>query len=146
MTPGYLSVLTHDQHPGLVRLEVHVDLPDTASMPDSPMRLRYVARFNDSDAALMHAHETLKRRLLDPDAHLYRVPLECAIAAVASLDLRHREIFMDSGLPAQSLAAIDHRIQRLQERHRRRERLFETVGYIAVGLLLLNLLALLLLR
>lgn len=143
MTPGHLSILTNDRHPGLIRVLLDVDPPATEPAPGSPLRIRYVARFNDSDAALMHTHEILKRRLVDLDTHLYRASVEFAIAAVASLRLGHREVFLDNGLPAQIRAAIPGLTRSLQDRHRRKERLFETLGYIGIGLLLLNLLGLL---
>jgi hypothetical protein len=105
-------------------------------------RLRYIARFNDRQAAMMHTHELLKRRLIDLDARLYRVPLERAIAATESLDLKHRRIYLDAELSDESRMAIDAFAARFRTRRQAWAGIFLTMGYIGVGLLLLNLLVL----
>ena len=140
MKPGYLSIETHRDRPGLVRLIITETAPDTGATRQDPLRIRHIVQFDDSEAALMHTHEILKRRLLDPDAHLYRATFERAIGAVESLALRHRRVYLDTELPAQSSAAIEGWTIRFRNQRRRRERLFETLGYIGLGLLLFNLL------
>jgi hypothetical protein len=87
----------------------------------------------------MHTHEILKRRLLDLDAHLYRAPLEHAIAAVESLDLRHRRIYIDPDLGDETRVEIARLTDQNRRRLRRKDALFEAIGYIALGLLLFNL-------
>lgn len=139
---GYLAIETHVDHTGLVRLIVTSKPPDPAATAHAQRRIRYIARFNDSEAALMHTHEHLKRRLLDPDTHLYRVPLEQAIAAIESIDLRHRRIYLDSDFSDASHARVADRIARYRRQRRRRDTFFRVLGYIAIGMLLLNLFAL----
>lgn len=87
----------------------------------------------------MHAHERLRRHLIDPDTHLYRVSLEQAIAAVESIDLRHRTIYEDPALDAQSRAAINELIAANTVRKQRSDRFFQTMGYIGIAILLFNL-------
>lgn len=142
MKPGYLSVQTHDAHASLVRLVVskHAPGPDSGQRP-AP-HVRYTARFNDSEAALMHAHETLKRRLVDADAHLYRTDLVQAIAAVAAIDLRHSEVYWDPAIDAATRDAIAARIERNRDAQQRWDRFFQIMGAIGIGLLLFNLLVL----
>lgn len=140
MKSGYLSVETHAGRPGRVRLMLSTESPDPAPAAHSPTRIRYVARFNDGEAALMHTHEILKRRLLDPDAHLYRTTAERAIAAIASLGLSHRQVYLDAQLPDETRTAIRDLTARFRGNQRRKDRLFEAFGYIGIGLLLLNLL------
>ena len=140
MKPGFLSVETHVGRPGMVRLMLSAERPDPASKTHSPTRIRYVARFNDSEAALMHTHEILKRRLLDPDAHLYRATAERAIAAITSLGLSHRQVYLDAQLPDETRTEIRNLAARFRGNQRRKDRFFETFGYIGIGLLLLNLL------
>jgi len=102
-------------------------------------RLRYIARFNDSDAALMHTHEILKRRLIDADGHLYRVSAERAIAAIESVDLKCRRIYLDGELSDECKEAIASQAERLRSRRRAWAVVFQAFGYIGVGILLFNL-------
>lgn len=139
MEPGYLAVETHRNRPGWVRLVVSPTLPRTDTDAECDTRLRYAARFNDRDAALMHTHEILKRRLIDPDTHLYRAETAQAIAAIESLGLSHRDVYIDPGLDKATRQAIETAREAITAQRRRKERLFETIGYIGIGLLLFNL-------
>jgi hypothetical protein len=135
---GYLAVETHRNRPGLVRIVLTRELP--AEQPDdAETRLRYAARFNDGDAALMHTHEILKRRLLDPDSRLYRVPEARAIAAIESLGLSRRDVYFDPLMDEGARQAIDQLRQHLVVQRQRKEQVFTTLGYIAIGILLFNL-------
>lgn len=139
MHHGYLAVETHSNRPGMIRL-FSAERPPVPDGTDAPQpRVRYVARFNDGEAALMHTHEYLKRRLADPDSRLYRVPLERAIAAVEAVELRHREIYIDPELDQETRGRIDAERARLQRIASRRRHFFEGIGYIGIGLLLFNL-------
>ena len=138
MDNGFLAIETHRDKPELVRFY----LSDTAPAPnptDTEHRLRYVARFNDRDAALMHTHELIKRRLLDPDTHIYRVSLARAVAAVESLDLKHQRIYLDPDLDADETDKIAEWADRFIRLKQFKTRIFDMLGYIAVGLLLFNL-------
>jgi len=136
---GYLTIETHRDRPGVVRLVLNSESPDPAPATHGERRIRYVARFNDGDAALMHIHEILKRRLLDLDAHLYRASLERAIAAAESLDLGHRRIYLDPEVSAESNKAIESFGNEMRAQHRSRAVFFQTLGYIGIGILLFNL-------
>ena len=142
MQPGYLTVETHAGHAGLSRLKLRGEQPAPDPTGHEQPRIRYVAQFNDGDAALMHTHEILKRRLLDPDTHLYRVAPERAVAAVESLGLRHRRVYLDPDFSEQSRATIAQFTTRFVRQRERRERLFQTLGYIGIALLLFNLVTL----
>ena len=138
MQPGVLYLETHAAHPGLVRVALADVPPPNDPGKDPAARVRYAARFADGDAALMHTHELLRRRLVDVDARLYRTGLPAAIAAVESLDLSHRRLYVDPGLDADSVAAIG-RVQARLVRHRQLVgRIWNVVGYVALGLLLLR--------
>jgi len=139
---GYLSIETHDEHRGVIRFVLSDRQPDPEPTLHSVRRIRYIARFNDCEAGLMHTHEILKRRLLDPDTHLYRVPMEQAIAAIESLGLRHRRIYLDSDFSADTKAHIEALAERYRARRRYQTAFFQTLGYIGVGILLFNLLVL----
>ena len=139
---GYLAVETHQERPGLVRLTLTPEPPHTSAQPPGDRRVRYVARFNDGDAALMHTHEILRWRLLDLQTRIYRVAFERAIAAIDALDLKHRGIYLDPALSDTARAAIAATKQRFINARRRKDRLFELAGYLGIALLLLNLYAL----
>lgn len=139
MINAYLSVETHAEHPGLVRILLTATSPVTSANAEPSPHVHYVARFNDAEAALMHTHELLRRRLLDIDAHLYRTDLVTAIAALESLDLRHHRVYLDP----QTASRYDDDIRRatadLIARRQRREKLFQAMGFVGIVLLLLNL-------
>lgn len=139
MKPGYLIVETNPRKPNFVRIAVLPTNPETVPVDSEGPRIVFVSRFNDADAALMHTHAVLRRRLVDIDAGLYRAPADQAIAAVQAVDLRHREVYLDPDLSA----ALGERIEALQarliRRKQRTKKVFETVGYIALAMLLGNL-------
>ncbi len=139
MKTGYLAIETHADHRGLTRFLLSDEQPDPSPSGDPAKRIQYIARFNDGEAGLMHTHEILKRRLLDPDAHLYRAPLESAVAAVESLDLRHRRIYLDPDLGEEAEREIARLADQNRRHQRRKDAFFRTIGYIALGLLLFNL-------
>ena len=133
MNTGYLSIVTHADHPGMLRLLVDSHEPLLPESRDAcPEPIRYTARFNDVEAALMHAHTLLRHQLVDIDSHLYRVPLERAIAVVDSLDLSPRRIYLDPTLNAGQLEQITHFRECLIARRRRRNRFIEVIGYLAL--------------
>lgn len=138
MQPGVLYLETHATHPGLVRMALADVPPPTDAGTDAAPRVRYAARFADGDAALMHAHELLRRRLVDLDARLYRTSLPAAIAAVESLDLSHWRLYVDPGLDANSVVAIGRAQARLVRHRQVVDRIWTVVGYVVLGLLLLR--------
>jgi hypothetical protein len=137
---GYLAIETHRDRPGIVRLVLSTEAPDPAPIARADRRLRYIARFDDQEAALMHTHEILRRRLIDPDTHLYRVSPERAIAAIESLDLKHRRTYLDSEFSDESRSAIASLTKRFLMQRRAWATVFETLGYIGIGILLFNML------
>ena len=139
MQTGFLAIETHRDRPGIVRLVLSAEAPDPAPTAHADRRLRYIAGFNDREAALMHTHDLLKRRLLDPDTHMYRASPERAIAAVESLGLKHRRIYLDANFDGQSQASIRALTEKYVGRRRAWATFFQTLGYIGIGLLLLNL-------
>lgn len=139
MRPGYLSIQTHDAHSGRIRILVSAHQPAVDTDPHANTRICYTAQFNDREAALMHTHEFLKRRLLDPDAHLYRVDLARAIAAVESVALRRRTVYWDPQMDEETRARIDEIVAANRLLQRRKDRFFWALGYIGIAILLFNL-------
>ena len=137
MRSGYLLLETSASHPGLVRVFITAALPPLPG-PAADPALRHAVRCADIDLVRMHAHELLRRRLVDIDAGLYRAgPLE-AVAAVESIDLDHRRVYLDPALANDP--GLGPAIAALIARRQRRDRVWEWVGMAALGLLLIKLL------
>jgi hypothetical protein len=136
---AYLSIETHTDQPGLIRIGLNEWRPAIpGATAQGVRRVRYIARFNDGEAALMHAHQLLRSRLADVDARLYRCDLVTAVAAIESIGLGHTRIHLDPGLNTETYAAIQSRVLVLTVKRHRRERLWDSVGYIALGFLLVQ--------
>ncbi len=86
----------------------------------------------------MHAHDILRRRLVDADAHLYRCPVNLAVGAVESLSLKHQRTLLDSNLTEQDREEIRRISHDLSQRSRRRNKYFDFIGYLALAYLLLQ--------
>jgi hypothetical protein len=129
MEPGYLLVEVHPGQRGLVRLRSTRQAPAHSSPA-----LRFAARFDDIDAAMMHAHEGLRRRLVDVDQRLYRSGITAAVAVADAVELPHRRHYLDPALADDP--SLTTAIDRLHARHQRWERIFNGIGVGAVILLL----------
>jgi hypothetical protein len=143
MRQGYLLIETHPDFPGRVRLVTSERPPgepsDPApSAPPAGPRIRYAARVSNLEVAAMHAHAALRRDLIDIDTHLYRTDPVQAVAALESIALSHRRIYLDPDLAADP--RLDAEIARRRARLLRRDRIWKGIGILAVGLLLLKLL------
>lgn len=142
MRQGYLLIETHPDFPGRVRL-LSADRPPTDPMETAPggspgrPHIRYAALFNGLDVALMHAHTALRRGLIDIDAHLYQADPTRAVAAVEAIALQHRRVYLDPDLAADPLLAAE--IARRRRRLRRRDRVWNGIGILALLVLLLKL-------
>ena len=69
MQTGYLSIEIRFDRPGLLRLVLSDRCPAIPEgRADGLQRVHYIARFDDGEAALMHAHQLLRRQLVDVDS------------------------------------------------------------------------------
>ena len=91
----------------------------------------------------MHAHEFMRRSLLDLNNHLYRIALTEAIAGIDTIRLPHRQIWLDPGIPLQALEIIDRRSKEIRHTQQRIESIVNFIGYSALAWLAFNLLVLL---
>jgi hypothetical protein len=137
MELGYLFIETHPGHRGLVRIAVADHPPAVPGARHEGRRVRYIARFNDAEAGLMHVHTLLRRRLVDVDGRLYRSSLERAVAAAESVGLRHGRLYLDPDLEPDRLEDIRRRGEALAAARRGRERLLQGIGYATLAWLLL---------
>lgn len=129
MRQGYLTIETDLAHPGMVRLR-GLD----SSPTQFPPYLKYVARFSDLDAGLMHFHTGLRRRLVDVDKRLYRASETEAVAVSEAIELPHRRIYIDPELAQDP--SLPCSVERLHHSHRFWTRLFDSIGIVALLALL----------
>ncbi|MET0064889.1 MAG: hypothetical protein ABW076_00940 [Candidatus Thiodiazotropha sp.] len=140
MKSGYLVLITHPDHPGMMRVLTRDDLPNTQESVDGS-NIRYVARFRDVEAAQMHLHERLGHTLVDVDTHLYHADLLRAISAAESDMLDHQRVWIDPELDEQDRSAIRQQTEAFEQRNRRWDRFWTFVGgFFVVLFILLNLL------
>ena len=71
MKTGFLTLTTHSEHPGLVRAQIFDKPPELKPLPDGS-EIRYVARFRDGEAALMHVQNDMHAHLEDLENRIYR--------------------------------------------------------------------------
>jgi hypothetical protein len=140
MEEGFVYLETSPSHPGIVRLQVSrtpggPPLPTAGSKPDPVVRL--VVKFTDVDAGMMHAHNALRRRLIDVDARTYRTSLEESVAAVEGVELPQQRVYLDPQLEPAQTAAIAERTRRQHALHARQDRVWQIVGGLGVGFLVL---------
>jgi hypothetical protein len=128
MQSGYLTLEARNDDPGLIFVISQTSLPDLAQPA-----LLYVAFFNDIDAAGMHFHEAVRRRLKSLEPRTYRLqPLE-AVAAADAIELEHRRVFLSPSLAEDGRLAMD--VQVLHQRHQRNDRWLDAVGWLALAFL-----------
>ena len=137
MSSGYLYLVTHQQHPGLLRVLTAQHQP-TLQQASGGSAIRYLVRCNDVETASLHLHTALRRRLVDIDNHLYRCDLTQAIAAVAADDLRHRQVWIDPSLKPEELRQVAALTSLRRARQRQIDRFWRTVGGVGIALLLLH--------
>lgn len=136
MNSGFLSLITHPDYPGLVRTQIQDSLPELTSREDGS-EIRYLARFQDIDAALMHVQNMMRAALVDLENRIYRKPLEEMIACVEADALEHSRVWIDPALTAEEQAHIDTMTEQLKSSRRRIDRIWQVVGLLGVLLLLL---------
>lgn len=141
MESGLLSIETSANHPGLIRIRAVVDGVHPASTHMESARddaeKRMVLHFQDVYAARMHAHQALRRHLVDIDTGVYRVTLVEAIACLQAIGLRHRSEYLDPKLTEQMLSDIAKRVKSKRKHAATIDRIWQIVGGLAVAFLVL---------
>jgi hypothetical protein len=137
MEGGYLFVETSPGQPGFVRIrKTHQAPPLPGGKQPGDSMVRFAAYFEDLEAARMHAHTRLRRNLADVEAGLYRTTVKDAVAAVESVDLPHRSIYVTPALETDP--AVTQAVDARRRRHRWADRAWRVVAGIGVALLLLK--------
>ena len=137
MKTGFLSLITHPDHPGMVRVQLGDTPPELKAMQDGG-QFRYVARFRDGEAGLMHVQNAMHSHLEDLENRIYRRPLGEMIACVEADGLDHERVWMDPALDDAQLNSIDRDIKKRRSARKRNDRIWQSVGYLALLLLILT--------
>ena len=127
MKTGYLVLETHPNHKGMIRARIRDELPNTQDS-DEGSTIRYIARFDDIEAALMHLHSELNHQLIDLDSRLYKADIKDAISAIESDQLRHQQVWIDPSINEQDRADIEAHTAQLKKRHNIQNRIWMIVG------------------
>ncbi|MES9930998.1 MAG: hypothetical protein ABW158_23045 [Candidatus Thiodiazotropha sp. 6PDIVS] len=127
MKTGYLVLETHPNHKDMIRARIRDELPNTQDS-DEGSTIRYIARFDDIEAALMHLHSELNHQLIDLDSRLYKADIKDAISAIESDQLRHQQVWIDPSINEQDRAEIEAHTAQLKKRHNIQNRIWMIVG------------------
>lgn len=137
MKTGFLTLITHPDHQGLVRVIIRDRLPEIKKQDDGS-EIRYVARFEDIDAGMMHVQNIMHSALVDLENRIYRGSLPQIIATVEADYLDHSRIWMDPVLSEENLEEIDALIKQQKASQRRTNRIWQIVGWLGLLLLVLT--------
>ncbi|MET0010135.1 MAG: hypothetical protein ABW109_19915 [Candidatus Thiodiazotropha sp. 6PLUC4] len=127
MKTGYLVLETHPDHTGMIRARIRAELPNTQDSEEGST-IRYIARFDDVEAALMHLHNELNHKLVDLDSRLYKADIAEAISAIQADELRHQQVWIDPSIDDQLIAKIEAQTTKLKKRHNIQNRIWMMVG------------------
>ncbi|MCU7853988.1 MAG: hypothetical protein KZQ80_17460 [Candidatus Thiodiazotropha sp. (ex Monitilora ramsayi)] len=137
MKTGFLTLETHPDHGGLVRVRIRDEVPELSEQEDGT-EIRYVARFKDIEAGRMHVQNMMHRSLVDLENRIYRKDLDEMIACVEADNLDHTRVWMDPAVNQQSSS----RIEQLVEKHKLDQKwldlIWRAVGVAGLVLLLIT--------
>lgn len=138
MRSGHVFLEQNTSDEELVSVKGSRMLPDPHN-PRGGRRIVWVGLFRDRDAAVMHAHNRLCRKLVDIDRKLYRAPVAQAIAALETDILPHKQVYIDPALDVETLENRDRWMAYYRKRRQRLETIVSWIRIAAIGLLLVNL-------
>lgn len=137
MKAGFLTLETHPDHSGLVRVQMRDSLPELKRQEDGT-EIRYVARFQDLEAGQMHVQNEMHRYLVDLENRIYRKALSEMIACVEADGLDHARVWIDPAISEKESEHIASMILRLRKRHEMVDRIWQAVGIAGLVLLLIT--------
>jgi hypothetical protein len=141
MSASYIFVETSESHPGLVRIGSSEKLPSAYPAVGHDRHIWYIARFNDTCTALMHAHQMLRRYLYDLENRIYKIDALTAVADLESEALKHERIYLAPELESgETREKLENIIEQRCEQREKLDRFWQRVGAIALLMLLANLL------
>jgi hypothetical protein len=137
MKTGFLTLITHPEHPDLVRARI-LDEPPELKRQEDGSEIRYVARFKDGEAGLMHVQNAMHADLVDLESRIYRNSLSNMIATIEADSLDHKRIWLDPAIPLEEREQIDSLTLQKQKSKQHIDRIWQIIGALAVLFLLLT--------
>lgn len=138
MEAGFLGIQTNPELPDRIKIMTWVELPQLENN-NYGSGIQYITKFNDILAAKMHVHNSLRHQLLDANNDLYKASITETIAAIESDDdLRQQKVWIDPSITAADLKSIDRLTKQRQLKNKRINLLIQLIGFLALGLLVLN--------
>jgi hypothetical protein len=137
MKTGFLTLLTHPGHHGLVRVKIWDQSPELTTQPDGS-EIRYLARFRDIEAGRMHVQNAMHGSLVDVEDRIYRQDLDEMIACVEADYLEHSRIWIDPALDQQTTAHIAELVEQHQTEQKWVDLIWRGVGIAGIILLVIT--------
>ncbi|MCU7846199.1 MAG: hypothetical protein KZQ93_20370 [Candidatus Thiodiazotropha sp. (ex Monitilora ramsayi)] len=137
MKTGFLTLETHPDRAGLVRVNIRDKAPQPTERPDGS-KIRYVARFKDIEAGRMHVQNMMRRSLVDLENRIYRRDLDEMIACVEADNLDHTRIWMDPDINQQASQHIEHLVEKYKTDQKWLDLIWRMVGFAAIILLVIT--------
>jgi hypothetical protein len=137
MKAGFLTLETHPEHSGLVRVRMRDHMPELTGQEDGT-EIRYVARFQDLEAGQMHVQNTMHHYLVDLENRIYRKDLSEMIACVEADELDHTRVWVDPAISEKESKHIKALVLRLRKRHKTVDLIWQAVGVTGLILLLIT--------
>ena len=141
MEVGYLSLETHPDRPGMVRLVSSETDPRTEKTREGSGKTRFILRFKDIDAAFLHAQTAMRRKLADLNNRLYNKTLGEAMGDLQAIQLDHEVVWTDPDISDDELHVMEHEIEHEQTWQHRRDVFVKIIKWVAIALLVFNLLS-----
>ena len=135
MKTGFLTLETHPDRNDLVRVRMREKMPELSTQGDGAA-IRYVARFQDIEAAQMHVQNMMHSFLVDLEYRIYRKSLAEMIACVEADELEHVRIWIDPTINEVESRYIESLVERHRSRHKLIDLIWQMVGIAGLILLL----------
>ena len=137
MKSGFLTLETHADHAGLVRVKIWDQLPELKPQPDGS-EIRYLARFRDIEAGRMHVQNMMHSSLVDLEDRVYRQKLDEMIACVEADNLDHSRVWIDPGLDQDEKNHIEQLVEKHHSEQKWVDLIWRGVGIAGIILLVIT--------
>ncbi len=134
MQAGFLVIKTDAGNDEVLLVSKSDDMPEID--PAATEKVIWVGRFDDIDAAQMHAHGYYCRELLDIDKGSYNISKGRAIAAIEGDKLLQETVFIDPELSADDQADRSNWVLYYKKRKQRFNAVILALKVVSVGFLL----------
>lgn len=117
-----------------MRFSVH----DTPPLPDDSVV--YYCQFSDSEAAMMHIHNLLKRSLIDLDQHSYAATVAESLAAIKAIELHRSDEWVNPSINEHVIDEMNKQLSDIRQKSEQHKFYLKIVQVIAISLLIFVLL------